>query len=583
MPDFIVTSPDGQRFKVTAPEGATADDLPDFSGGAKEKPEPSSLVDFFHSFPRGVVSGIISAMSSSGQSEATLQGMEGVPGQEESMGIVEKNVTGKMHEPETTAGRYGASIGEAIGNPASYVGPGGLPLKIGSAALSGAGAQAGEELTGSGVGRLIGGVAGGIPGSVAATGSPRVPNIPPRKAPFVQQLRDRGIEPTAGDVTGNRSVKHWEELGDLPMGGGSASRNKEQVAKQFTRAVNKQMGESAELATPEVIQQATDRIGATFERLAKKLPINYDDTLGEQLIKIVQEAHAEGLPEGTIGRIQALASHVNRGFETKEPVIGFSPRVRISRQQGMHNIYIDGQLENAFGAASDVQRYMETHYPDLIVEKQVPAVMPGKNYQALTRHGAILQRAMDHSDPDISFYGTRIRDALDETLARSATRRGTREGAGLRKSLESLKEARRQWYNKLVISKSVVGPGEAAAEGLVSPAKLRQNLTSSSDAKVAYAAGKGGGLQDLSRAGNAVLTPLKSSGTGERLQASTMTGLARGLAGRVANSPRMQARLKQTRTIPYREAAVPAAVPLVRGGIVGDPLAARDDEDALAQ
>lgn len=26
MPDFIITSPDGQKFKVSAPEGATADD-----------------------------------------------------------------------------------------------------------------------------------------------------------------------------------------------------------------------------------------------------------------------------------------------------------------------------------------------------------------------------------------------------------------------------------------------------------------------------------------------------------------------------------------------------------------------------
>lgn len=34
MPDFMLTSPSGQKFKITAPEGATADELPDLSGNA---------------------------------------------------------------------------------------------------------------------------------------------------------------------------------------------------------------------------------------------------------------------------------------------------------------------------------------------------------------------------------------------------------------------------------------------------------------------------------------------------------------------------------------------------------------------
>lgn len=43
MPAFIITSPEGQKFKITAPQGATADDLPDLSGGAPSAaPEQSS-------------------------------------------------------------------------------------------------------------------------------------------------------------------------------------------------------------------------------------------------------------------------------------------------------------------------------------------------------------------------------------------------------------------------------------------------------------------------------------------------------------------------------------------------------------
>jgi hypothetical protein len=549
MPDFIVTSPDGQRFKVTAPEGATADDLPDFSGGAKDKPEPSSLVDFFHSFPRGVVSGIISFMGAVSEGSPSMVGLtpETNPGPNvEAEKLTE--MTG-LHKPETTAGRFGASIGEAVGNPASYVGPGGLPLKIGSAALSGTGAQAGEELTGSGVGRLIGGVAGGIPGSVAATSSPRVPNIPPRKAPFVQQLRDRGIEPTAGQVTGSRTIEHLEELGDLSLSG-SASRNKQAVSDAYTRSgalegIGENLQASGDLLTPEVFQRAEQRLGNTFESSAQRLPVNYDQALGNELAKIVQEAFAEGLPAQITDRIAAQATAINNGFITRAGGRG---------------------------------------------------VMPGKNYQAATRKGTPLQRAMDDPDPNVAYYATRIRGALDDAMERGVDRavknafsRGRPGGPAQARAIElaqaqqDLKEARRQWYNLIVLKKSVTGPGEAAAEGTLSPAKLRQALTSTTDAKLAYAAGRGGGLQELARAGNAVLTPVKSSGTGERLQATTLTGQAKGVAGNIANSPRMQARLKESRTIPYREAVVPAAVPLVRGGIAGDPLAARDDDDALAQ
>jgi hypothetical protein len=562
MTDFIFTSPDGRKFTVHGPEGASLDDAQAKFGEVKqshpewfetkeptEKPEPSSLVDFFHSFPRGVVSGIISAMSSSGQAEATLQGVEGVPGQEESMGIVEKNVTGKMHEPETTAGRYGASIGEAVGNPASYVGPGGLPLKIGSAALSGAGAQAGEELTGSGVGRLIGGVAGGLPGAAAAAQSPRVPNIPPRRAPFVQQLRDRGIEPTASKVTGSRTLEHLEELGDLSVSG-SASRNNQAVSDAYTRSgALEGVGEHlqpGELLEPDVFQRVEQRLGNTFESSAQRLPVNYDQALGNELAKIVQDAFAEGLPAQITDRIAAQAAAINNGF--------------ITRASGR-------------------------------------GVMPGKNYQAATRKGTPLQRAMDDPDPNVAYYATRIRGALDDAMERGVDRavknafsRGRPGGPAQARAIElaqaqqDLKEARRQWYNLIVLKKSVSGAGEAAAEGTLSPAKLRQALTGTTDAKLAYAAGRGGGLQELARAGVKVLTPLgRSSGTTERAQATTLYGQAKGVAGNIANSPRGQARLKERRVVPIQQAIPQATIPLVRGGIVGDPLAARDDEDALAQ
>ena len=175
MTDFVFTSPDGRKFKVTGPEGATLDDAAGMFGQAQKthpewfetKAKPSSAMDFIKSIPGGIVRGATSAISALGRAEAPLtmppeQAAE-VPGPERSAQLVEQNVTGPLHKPETTAGRYGASIGETLGNPASWVGPGGPVIKTAANVLGGAGAQAGEELTGGHpAGRFIGGMAGGL-------------------------------------------------------------------------------------------------------------------------------------------------------------------------------------------------------------------------------------------------------------------------------------------------------------------------------------------------------------------------------------------------------------------------------------
>jgi hypothetical protein len=308
------------------------------------------------------------------------------------------------------------------------------------------------------------------------------------------------------------------------------------------------MGEhlQGELLDPDVFERVEKTLGNGFESAAQRLPITYSQKLGHELTAIVQEAFAEGLPPQATDRIVAQATSVNNGF--------------ISKNNGS-------------------------------------AVMPGKNYQAATRHGTPLQRAIDDPDPNVAYYALRIRTALDDameemvdTAVKNAFSRGTPTGPArakaveLAQALEDLKETRRRWYNMIVLKKAVSGPGEAAAEGTLSPQKLRQVLTSTADAKLSYAAGRGGGLQELARAGNSVLTPLPSSGTTQRSQATSLDLVtpARGIAGRIVNSPGVQARLKQRRVVPIQQAVPSATWPLVRGGVAGDPLAASDDQDALS-
>jgi hypothetical protein len=163
--------------------------------GLVQAPQPSSGVgDFLKSIPRGIVSGFAGAASAVGQSEANLMaGSTGngpqprklsdlvtghvpdqgdlalanaVPGPAESTALVEQNVTGPMHQPEGPAGKVGAAVGEALGDPGSYLGPGGLPSKIAIAAGVGAGSELlGQAAEGTRMeipARIAGGFAGGL-------------------------------------------------------------------------------------------------------------------------------------------------------------------------------------------------------------------------------------------------------------------------------------------------------------------------------------------------------------------------------------------------------------------------------------
>lgn len=168
MPTFNFTSPDGKSYSVDGPDGATPEQafgILQQHIGAAQPTAPQGFVgnamDFAKSIPGGVVNGLSSALSAGGQASQTEMGQPvDVPGPKETSQILQQNVTGNLPQPQGMAGRFGESVGEAVGNPASYLGPGSIPLKVGGAVLGGLGGQAGEEVGGA-PGRVLGSMAGG--------------------------------------------------------------------------------------------------------------------------------------------------------------------------------------------------------------------------------------------------------------------------------------------------------------------------------------------------------------------------------------------------------------------------------------
>src|SRR5690349_19696329 len=126
-------------FELETPQTNSAPPLPP---GFVLESESSPISDFLKSIPRGAVSGLVNATSGPVIPESP------VPLPPELMGGNQAGVmqtiedrTGAMYQPQGTAGKFGAAVGEMLGNPLSYVGPGSFPLKIGGATLAGLGSE----------------------------------------------------------------------------------------------------------------------------------------------------------------------------------------------------------------------------------------------------------------------------------------------------------------------------------------------------------------------------------------------------------------------------------------------------------
>lgn len=121
-------------------------------------------------------------------------------------GAVERNITGKLYEPQTTAGKYARTIGEFA--PTALIGPGGVMRKAAMAMIPAVASESAGQLTeGSSLepwaragGALAGGLAAGMgrPASMAAKeaakGAPTAEGLRSQTNAIYGQLRQAGIQ-----------------------------------------------------------------------------------------------------------------------------------------------------------------------------------------------------------------------------------------------------------------------------------------------------------------------------------------------------------------------------------------------------
>jgi hypothetical protein len=145
---------------------------------------------------------------------------------------------GPAYAPQTTAGRYAETVAEFV--PAALTGPGGLArrLVLGEALPGVSSEAAGQAAAGTSYepyARLGG--AGAMARGMAARLITPFPSATPAHTAFVQQLRQTGVESTAGQATGAEFLRYAESsLGHLPGAGSRAAAAMESANEQFTAA-----------------------------------------------------------------------------------------------------------------------------------------------------------------------------------------------------------------------------------------------------------------------------------------------------------------------------------------------------------
>jgi hypothetical protein len=386
-------------------------------------------------------------------------------------GQPQRNAVGKFldKKPETKGGEYLESIGEFA--PGAAFGGGGVVRKGLSALMGGAGSQAAADLAKAiGIGhedaaRFIGGLLSG------AVGSDR---IPARNKAMVRTLRQEGVEPTAGDITGSKALKYAEHrLGTAPGSGGAYEEAREKIGKQYTKAVLKRVGEAADEASPEVVDRAFTRIGKSFDDLSARNTAQYDRQFGGDIHNVLDEY--EHLFHDANRR--SIVAHAVGGVPGK-PVMSTEP------------------LE-----PRTIAQKVITGIEDDILNKHM---MTGEQYQARVSKLDRIRRGYKN-DPELQDFFGDLRRAYDDLMERNIAQSNPSD-------LGKWKEARRQYRNMLVVEKAASGAGEDAAHGIISPAKLRQAVVS--QGKRGYARGQGD-FASLARAGEGVMKPPPTSGTGE--------------------------------------------------------------------
>lgn len=454
MPTYLITSPDGRKFRVTAPAGASKEDVLRYAQQNQPEPivapavEPPEAED-----PGALMAGVIGAgrmldRTYKGVKQAALSVL---PGQEAELA--------RMKETEDANTRIYAGlqgkrpIATAVGEIAPLIAA--LPVAgtmTGAAAL---GALPGALEYGTGEERMIRGGLGAVGGAVGAGVGKLVGRaIQPIRAPVsetqtaAQEAAKRlGVDLRPGEVTGSRPLRWLETtLNDLPFSAGMGQAAEKARREAINAAGARALGQgAAPEITESVLAAARKETGAVFDNLLAGRRIELGPAFRADVGKIVDSKVMKSLRDDSVEAVL-------------EPFKNMPPgKITVSGEWFQQNkTALDAAIRSAYNT-------------------------PGQSGRA-----AALQE----------FENALVKAATD---GMTATER------------EAFKAAQRQWATLRLLE-----TGKVVEGGNIMPGRLDSALIQRYKAGGAYKEGKiTGEIADIGRLGQ-VYKPLPQSGTAPR-------------------------------------------------------------------
>jgi hypothetical protein len=401
------------------------------------------------------------------------------------------SLIGAAPAPQGGVEQFARGAGEGVVDAASMAVPAAAvarTARAGSMAQGVGQALAAQPLVQGAAGAVGGGVAettgSPLTGAMAALATPLglagarrvVTPMPVRNAErdaLVRTLETEGVPVSAGQASGSGFVRNVEAaMEQLPLTSGPARQQALGTERAFTAAALRRTGETADNAGPQTLTAIRNRLGREFNEIGQRHDLQVTPALDQELAGI--RTGLRFLPDDIRNAVRSRLDQIEEA------------------------LVVPPQGSNA------------------------APIVPGRAYLLLDSSMGRTQRQGGPLGAAVGDIRDRLRTAMDASIAQSANPEDAQRWA----------EARRQYANLMVVARAMSGSGASIAEGRLSPPTLLGAVRNSTSPQgVAFGAGD---LNDLARAGQAVLRPVPDSGTAGRGAAiSALTG--GGLVGSLAS------------------------------------------------
>lgn len=211
------------------------------------------------------------------------------------------------YEPQTTAGEFAGTVGEFIPGAAAFGGLSPSNLMTYGVIPGLANEAAGQVTEGSAV-EPYARIAASLVAPMLASRMITPIGASADRLAARDALRAEGVNPTAGQVTGNRNLRAMES----ELGGSKTAQIVDDQLSAFTDAAMRRAGGSG-LATPENMTRINDRLSQGFTDIAARNTLRFDPAVGQGIGQTLNR-YERVLPTEQRAIVQNLADDIIERF-----------------------------------------------------------------------------------------------------------------------------------------------------------------------------------------------------------------------------------------------------------------------------